>query len=193
MVERLGAAVLPKPKHQEALQPMPLPEEDPAYADQLPSSYTPSAVEPTAAEEPQDLQELPKPLAMPKRAAPISRLAMMQQRIRGPAAPNGAPLPMYSAGTIQRVSRRHGTTSPVCQTMHGQATQHTQTMLLSLIQNSIRRLHGRTSAHSTHILRYRWDGGRSRWNGIVAGGSSTSKTSLQAAGIGRNRSCDFVA
>ena len=95
MVERLGAAMLPKSRPQEAPQPMPVPDEDPAYADQLPSSYTPSSVEPVSAEEP---QELPKPLATPKRAAPITRLAMMQQRLRGPAAPTGAPLPMYSAG-----------------------------------------------------------------------------------------------
>jgi osmotically-inducible protein OsmY len=68
-----------------------------ASANRVPTAYTPAAVEPTAAEEP---QELPRQMAVPQRTRPASNtarenVAMMQ---RGPTAyGNGAPLPMYTA------------------------------------------------------------------------------------------------
>ncbi|MBU4271811.1 MAG: BON domain-containing protein [Planctomycetes bacterium] len=72
-------------------QPRPIREDDPAYANRLPSSYTPSGVEPTAAEEPQGL---PRQTAAPR---PMARVAMMQPEMRGPVSPNGQPRPMYAA------------------------------------------------------------------------------------------------
>ena len=42
------------------------------------------------------------------------------------------------------------------------------------IRSSIRRRPGRTSARSIPIRKCRWHGARCRWNGMTAGGSSTS-------------------
>ena len=78
---------------QEQPQPLPIREIDPAYANRLPSSYAPSAVEPTAAQVP---QELPRQTAAPR---PMARVAMMQPDMRGPMSPNGRPRPMYAAAT----------------------------------------------------------------------------------------------
>jgi hypothetical protein len=98
LLNRIGAFVARKP----ASNPQPAQQQDdPAYADQLPSEETTSAVRPVAAEE---LQDSPRPLAMPNRVTPVSRVtrepatvAMMQPMVRGPMAPNGNPMPMYTA------------------------------------------------------------------------------------------------
>jgi len=99
LARRLESAVRRKPKS-EASQPLPEREAAPARIEQLPttSSYTPSSIEQVAAEEP---QELPRQLTTPKHAKPVARVAMLQPGLRGPAAPNGAPLPMYRAATAQ--------------------------------------------------------------------------------------------
>ncbi len=81
----------------------PAKEETPAYADQVPSSFAPEVVEPVTAEEP---QELPRQLATPKYAKPTARMTREPARVamqatRAPVAPNGAPMPMYSAANNQ--------------------------------------------------------------------------------------------
>lgn len=77
----------------EQWQPRPIYKDNPAYANRLPSSYVPSAVEPTAAQVP---QELPRTSAAPR---PMARVAMTQPGMRGPMSPNGRPRPMYTAAT----------------------------------------------------------------------------------------------
>jgi hypothetical protein len=76
-------------------------QDEPATADQLSTEDASSAIRPVAAEETQDL---PRPLMMPRHSAPAAQatrqpvsVAMMQP-VRGPVAPNGNPMPMYSAG-----------------------------------------------------------------------------------------------
>jgi hypothetical protein len=74
----------------------------PAHADRVPNSFAMSAAAPVSAEEAQDS---PQPIETPQRAKPMSKatrggttyVAMMQPEARGPMAPNGAPLPMYTA------------------------------------------------------------------------------------------------
>jgi len=60
-------------------------------------SYNPMGVKAVSAEEPQG--EIPQQMTVPPRAKPMamSRVAMAQPMVRGPVAPNGGPLPMYSA------------------------------------------------------------------------------------------------
>jgi hypothetical protein len=61
-----------------------------ARADRVPNSFAMSAAAPVSAEEVQDApQPIPAGRAMPG--------TMMQPDMRGPMAPNGAPLPMYTA------------------------------------------------------------------------------------------------
>jgi hypothetical protein len=64
-------------------------------ADRLASTFSPSAVEPTSAEEP----EAPQQMVHPQQARPMARTyrTAMQPGTRGPVAPNGGPMPMYSA------------------------------------------------------------------------------------------------
>ncbi len=90
LVERLEAALR---GGSEQPKPLPVREAAPARADRVPSSYAPANVEQTNAEEP---QELPRQMAAPVRTA-------MQQpmMVRGPVAPNGGPMPMYSAANSQ--------------------------------------------------------------------------------------------
>ena len=59
--------------------------------------FYPAGVRTVSAEELQ--RDPPGQMAMPPRARPMdpSRVAMSQPMVRGPAAPSGAPLPMYSA------------------------------------------------------------------------------------------------
>lgn len=78
------------------------PAEEEQTADQVASEDNASTVRPVAAEEP---QELPRSLLPMARSAPTQRVvrepanvAMMQPMTRGPVAPNGGPMPMYSAG-----------------------------------------------------------------------------------------------
>jgi hypothetical protein len=70
-------------------------------ADRVASSYGPAAVQPVADVEPQPLpqQQQVRPVANTARGE--SRMAMMQSNMRGPVAPNGAPLPMYRAAASQ--------------------------------------------------------------------------------------------
>jgi hypothetical protein len=72
------------------------------YADRVPSSYGPAAIEPVADEEPQQLpQQMSQPRPVARSARGDARMAMMQPNVRGPMAPNGAPLPMYRAAASQ--------------------------------------------------------------------------------------------
>ncbi len=66
-------------------------------ADRLSSSFGPAPVETVSAEE--SREEAPQPMAVPQRAKPMATkyVAMMQPGSRGPVAPNGGPLPMYTA------------------------------------------------------------------------------------------------
>jgi hypothetical protein len=86
LVKRLEAALM-----RDSEQPQPLRETAPARADRVPNSYAQANVERTAAEEP---LELPRQTAAPVRTA-------MQPMVRGPVAPNGAPMPMYTAANSQ--------------------------------------------------------------------------------------------
>ncbi len=102
LVERLQAALTGGSE-----QPKPLPARDTAArADRVPSSYAPANVERTAAEEP---QELPRQTAVPVQTAMMQPMQPgmqpgvqpgvqpgMQPMVRGPVAPNGGPMPMYS-------------------------------------------------------------------------------------------------
>ena len=64
-------------------------------ADRVSSSYAPLPVETVSAEE---TEEAPQPVAVPQRAKPMNKKAYVAQaNTRGPVAPNGAPLPMYTA------------------------------------------------------------------------------------------------
>lgn len=85
----------------EAPQPLPLGQRVPVRADRLPDSFVAEQVEvaPAAATE---SQELPRKMAAPRQAKPMgtpapTRVAMNQAQVRGPVAPNGGPLPMYTA------------------------------------------------------------------------------------------------
>ena len=102
LVKRLEAALAArkskKQPQQESLQTLPIREDAHTYADrQLPYSDAPSAVQQVADEEP---QEQPRQLTMARPPKPMGgypvRMAM-QQGPRGPQAPNGGPMPMYSA------------------------------------------------------------------------------------------------
>ena len=111
------------------------------HADRVASSYGPAAVSrfptrnrnscPSRCRRPEA-----RPVANVARGA--ARMAMMQPNMRGPVAPNGAPLPMYRAAASQAGVRRPATTSLVCPTMLGQAMRLTQTTPPSLIRSSIR-------------------------------------------------------
>ena len=92
LVKRLESAIKGG-SQQEQPQPLPIRQDERAYANRVPSSYAPAPVEQTAAEEP---QELPRQMAAPR---PMTRVAMMQPQMRGPMGPNGQPRPMYSAAT----------------------------------------------------------------------------------------------
>ena len=69
----------------------------PSYADPVPSSYTQASVRPVADEEPQPMPAYPQARPVADGARGQARMAMVQPNVRGPAAPQGAPLPMYSA------------------------------------------------------------------------------------------------
>jgi hypothetical protein len=75
-------------------------EEMPPQADRVPSDYSSESIKQTSA---QEYQEAPQQMAAPQNAKPmasrgVARMAMMQSGTRGPTAPTGSPLPMYSAG-----------------------------------------------------------------------------------------------
>ena len=74
--------------------------ESSSQADRVPSDYSSESIKQTSAQEPEDV---PQKMAAPQNAKPMSKtprgvakVAMMQPNTRGPAAPNGAPLPMYT-------------------------------------------------------------------------------------------------
>lgn len=95
-------AVVSRGSEQQASQPLPMAGSTLARADRVPNSFAMSAVEPVSAEE---SREAPQAIETPQRAKPMSKaaargttqVAMMQQGPRGPAAPDGGPMPMYSA------------------------------------------------------------------------------------------------
>jgi hypothetical protein len=98
-------AVLSRGSEQQAAPPMPIGEKKPAQADRVPNSFAVSTVEPASAEE---SQEAPQPIQTPQRAKPMAKaarvptkVAMLQPGTRGPTAPNGRPLPMYTAATAR--------------------------------------------------------------------------------------------
>jgi len=96
LVKRLEAAVLGETDPE---QPQSAQKDNVASANRVPATYTPAAVEPVAAEEP---QELPRQMAVPQRTRPASKMVRgttnvaMTQRAPTNYA-NGAPLPMYTA------------------------------------------------------------------------------------------------
>jgi hypothetical protein len=92
LLARLEAVARRKPKA-EASQPLPIREEAPVRDEQQPSAQR-STITQTSAEEPQELPPA-------KQARPATRVAMMQPGVRGPVAPNGAPMPMYQAAAAQ--------------------------------------------------------------------------------------------
>jgi hypothetical protein len=102
LMKRIQAAVTHN-SAAETAQPEATQEEDPAQAEQLSAEDTSSAVRPVAAVEP---QELPRSLLPSHRDVTANErvvrepanVAMMQQTVRGPMAPSGNPMPMYSAG-----------------------------------------------------------------------------------------------
>jgi hypothetical protein len=72
------------------------------YADRVASSYsTQVSVRPVADEEPQPMPMSPQARQAAGMPRGESRMATMQPNMRGPVAPNGAPLPMYRAATSQ--------------------------------------------------------------------------------------------
>jgi hypothetical protein len=84
----------------------PLRRQNASMADRVPNSFAMSAAAPVSAIEP---QETPQPIDA-QRAVPMSRAARgtvymaMQPDARGPAAPNGAPMPMYTAAARSGVA-----------------------------------------------------------------------------------------
>ncbi len=64
-----------------------------------------------------------------------------------------------------------------CPDTPGPVTQLIRIMVLSRTRDSTRRPRGPTLVPSTPIPRSPWDGGRSRWNGMTAGGCWTSRAS----------------
>lgn len=98
---RARAATIARGTEPQASLPLPMRESTLARADRVPNSFAVSAVEPVSAEE---SREAPRPIEAPQRAKPMSKaargttqVAMMQQGTRGPTAPEGGPLPMYTA------------------------------------------------------------------------------------------------
>ncbi|MBN1394473.1 MAG: BON domain-containing protein [Pirellulales bacterium] len=75
----------------EPAQPRPIGGEDPARANLVPTSYSPSAAEPTSAQVP---GQLPRQVAAPR---PIALMATRQADMAGPAGYGGQPRPMYTA------------------------------------------------------------------------------------------------
>ena len=67
------------------------------YADRVPSSYTQVSVRPVADEEPQPMPAYPQARPVANGARGDGQMAMMQSNMRGPVAPQGPPLPMYTA------------------------------------------------------------------------------------------------
>lgn len=65
-------------------------------AEQVPSTFQAAPVSQVSAEE---VQEVPQQMRTPQRARPmaVNRMAMQQPTTRGPVAPNGRPMPMYTA------------------------------------------------------------------------------------------------
>jgi hypothetical protein len=84
LVKRLGTAIVgngPDPKPA-------------AHAQRVPSSYRAAPAEQTSAQ----MEEVPQPMAVPQQARPMgTNYAATQACPRGPRAPNGAPLPMYTS------------------------------------------------------------------------------------------------
>lgn len=88
-------------------------QDEAAAADRVSSSYAGTLIQPVAAQESQE--EIPQQMAMPQQARPMQPqymamqqqqyMAMQQQQqymamqaqMRGPVAPNGGPIPMYTA------------------------------------------------------------------------------------------------
>lgn len=78
-------------------------QEEAPSAERVSSSYAGTLVQPVAAQESQE--EIPQQMAMPQQARPMAQQARpmaqqyvaMQPQMRGPMAPNGGPIPMYSA------------------------------------------------------------------------------------------------
>lgn len=77
-----------------------------ARADRVPNSFAMSAATPVSVNE---MQETPQPIDG-QHAVPMSRMPRgtvymaMQPDVRGPAAPNGAPMPMYTAAARSGVA-----------------------------------------------------------------------------------------
>ena len=157
----------------------------PSYADPVPSSYTQASVRPVADEEPQPMPAYPQARPVADGARGQARMAMVQPNVRGPAAPKAPRCRCTRRPIVEQAWRRPATTSLACPTMLGQATRLIQTTPRSPIQSNIHRRPGRTSVRSIHIPRFRLDGGKSPWNGIAAGGSSTSRISRPVAGAAK--------
>ena len=107
LAERLES-ILSRGFEQQAPSPVPIREERPAQADRVPNSFAVSTVEPASAEE---SREAPQPIQTPQRAKPMAKaslratkVAMLQPGTRGPVAPNGGPLPMYTAAARSGVA-----------------------------------------------------------------------------------------
>jgi hypothetical protein len=100
LVKRLGAAL------SGSSEPQPLREEAPDRVERVPSSFAPLPVEAVSDEEP--LAE-PQPV-VPQRARPIAKTSRAPQQVamnqptRGPVAPNGGPMPMYTAASAAGVA-----------------------------------------------------------------------------------------
>ncbi|MEN6406255.1 MAG: BON domain-containing protein [Thermoguttaceae bacterium] len=63
-------------------------------ADQVASSFSATSARTVSAEE---STEVPQPMAVPSRVKPMAQTQVAMQSARGPSAPNGGPLPMYTA------------------------------------------------------------------------------------------------
>lgn len=63
-------------------------------ADQVASSFNATPAQTVSAEE---STEMPQPMAVPSHVKPVAPTRVAMQSVRGPSAPNGGPLPMYTA------------------------------------------------------------------------------------------------
>lgn len=100
LVKRLES-IISGGSEQPAMPSAPEPGEKPAQANRVPNSFAMSRVEPASAEE---ASEAPQPIEAPRHAKLMARtannatrVAMVQPVSRGPEAPTGGPLPMYTA------------------------------------------------------------------------------------------------
>ena len=126
----------------------------------------------------QVLAPLPYAPARPARKFRWRLLRPSRSRIRSRSAASRWP-----KCRLPRASPAPGSTTRRCPAMRGPATRRTRTMPPSPIRDSTRQPPGPTSDRSIRIPRSPWDGGRSPWNGMTAGGGCTSRASNRLTAV----------